>query len=186
MAVSRRNTLTRQLLAYSPNDDREAGFQRRMLALAAGSGDPFARDNFVPGHFTASCFVLSPERDELLLVLHGKLHRWLQPGGHVDPQDADLLGAALREVREEVGLVDPGPHPTVDGLFDIDIHQIPARPGEPQHDHYDVRFARVAHSRRVAAGSDARDARWFPLDCIGELESDASVSRAAQKLCALS
>ena len=55
-----------------------------MLALCDNAGDPFSREHYVPGHFTASAFVLSPTRDMLLLVFHGKLHRWLQPGGHID------------------------------------------------------------------------------------------------------
>jgi 8-oxo-dGTP pyrophosphatase MutT (NUDIX family) len=126
-----------------------------MLALLDVPGDPFARDHFVPGHFTASAFVLSPARDALLLIHHSKLHRWLQPGGHVDAGDPDVLFAAQREVEEEVGLVDLSPAEPGAGLFDADVHRIPARRAEPEHEHFDLRFAFVAQSRAYRAGSDA-------------------------------
>jgi 8-oxo-dGTP pyrophosphatase MutT (NUDIX family) len=58
----------------------------------------------VPGHFTASAFVLHPSGEALLLILHRKLGMWLQPGGHLESSDVDHLGAARREVAEETGV----------------------------------------------------------------------------------
>jgi 8-oxo-dGTP pyrophosphatase MutT (NUDIX family) len=149
-----------------------------MLALADHRGDPFARTSFVPGHFTASAFVWSPDRSALLLVLHGKLHRWLQPGGHFDPGEDDPIVAARREVLEEVGVVADGEQE----LFDVDVHVIPARGLDPEHRHYDLRVLLHARDWNFRAGSDAREAKWVPLDAIGEAESDESVMRAVRKL----
>jgi 8-oxo-dGTP pyrophosphatase MutT (NUDIX family) len=39
----------------------------------------------------------------LLLVLHNGFQRWVPPGGHLEPDDT-FQDAAVREVREEVGL----------------------------------------------------------------------------------
>jgi len=151
-----------------------------MLALCDNAGDPFSREHYVPGHFTASAFVLSPTRDMLLLVFHGKLHRWLQPGGHIEPMDEDVLAAARREVSEEVGI------DALSGgtLLDVDVHDIPSLRGAPSHEHFDVRFLFHAMSMRHAAGSDAQDSRWFPLDEIDAIASDASVLRAVSKISA--
>ena len=186
--------LRSQLRLYEADDARESGHLERMRELCDSVADPCSRTSFAPGHFTASAFILSPERDALLLILHGKLGRWLQPGGHVDPTDRDLLAAALREVREEVGLVDlsllrshargrastaqPGP-------FDLDVHDIPARKDEPAHAHFDVRYLFRAQSREVTAASDAKDARWVPLGDIHAEFSDASVMRAVAKLASI-
>jgi len=177
---SRRAWLNEQLETFAPVDATEAAYHRRMLELLAGDGDPMSRDHFEPGHFTASAFILAPDNDDMLLILHSKLHRWLQPGGHVDPEDEDLIAAALREVREEVDI-----HELTlahEGVFDVDIHPIPAMRGDPAHEHFDVRFLFRADSRAFNAGSDAHDARWVPLEEINPSESDESVMRAVRKL----
>jgi 8-oxo-dGTP pyrophosphatase MutT (NUDIX family) len=70
----------------------------------------FSRTNMA-GHITASGFVMTPDRSETLLICHKGLNRWLQPGGHVDVDDAEIWYAARREIREETGLTDFALHP---------------------------------------------------------------------------
>lgn len=179
----RRDEHLRSLLeALVPADAREAGYVERFHALLDGEGDPFHRGHFVPGHVTASAFVLSPDGRDVLLIHHGKLHRWLQPGGHVEPDDADVLAACRREVAEEVGLREL--ELVHDGLFDVDVHDIPPLKGDPGHAHFDVRVLFRAPDRSFRAGSDALAARWVPLDAVSEDASDASVMRAVGKILA--
>lgn len=52
--------------------------------------------------FTASVFIV--HEGKVLLHLHKKLGKWLQPGGHVE-LDEDPNQAAIREAKEETGLV---------------------------------------------------------------------------------
>lgn len=75
-----------------------------MLRFAAELAAPFSREQ-EDAHFTASAAVLEPARALVCLVDHVKLGRRLQPGGHVEPDDEGPAQAALREVREETGLV---------------------------------------------------------------------------------
>ena len=171
--------LRSQLEAYLPADEAEAERLERMRSLCT-KVDPFLRTSFEPGHFTASAFILSPDRGALLLILHAKLGRWLQPGGHVEVGDVDLLAAARREVREEVGIQDlsllqPGP-------IDVDIHAIPARKDEPSHAHFDVRYLFRAPTLQFQAASDAVAARWVPLSQVDAAFADASVARVVDKL----
>jgi 8-oxo-dGTP pyrophosphatase MutT (NUDIX family) len=173
--------IARLLSAAVPGDATEREHLTAMWELAR-LPSCCARDHWDPGHFTASAFVLSPDAQRLALVHHGKLKRWLQPGGHVEPSDADLLAAARREVGEEIGLVDlellaPAP-------FDLDVHVIPARGDQPEHRHFDVRFLFRSRSLALRAGSDALDARWVPLTEVHEHESDASVMRAVARITA--
>lgn len=188
---SRLQEMRRLLADLVAHDAEEAAYLRDMQRLcdveaeARGEArgqehDPCARDHFVPGHFTASAFILSPERDALLLVFHGKLARWLQPGGHVEASDRDLLAAARREAAEEVSLSElellaPSP-------FDLDVHDIPAMRGDPAHQHFDVRFLFRAPAREVRAASDAKAARWVALSEVNLEISDRSVMRAVEKL----
>ncbi|MCP3978478.1 MAG: NUDIX domain-containing protein [bacterium] len=156
-----------------------------MLDLADRGGDPLARDHFAPGHFTASAFVLCPARADVMLIHHAKLDRWLQPGGHVEPGDADPAAAALREAVEETGLEETGLAPLGSGLFDVDIHTIPARRDEPEHLHFDLRFAFGARSRAHSRGAEVRDTRWIPLAALVRADGEAAMLRARDKLRAL-
>lgn len=176
--MSRAPVLRSLLDAFSPADAVEAAHKGAMLDLLRVA-DPFARDHFVPGHFTASAFVLSPDGQHLLLIFHEKFRRWLQPGGHVEPDDPDIIAAAIREVAEETGVTDLS---VVGGIFDVDVHDIPARKGEPAHQHFDVRVLLRAHNSSIAAATDALDARWIPLPEIHLVETDESVMRAVRKL----
>jgi len=167
------------IAGYRPDDARERGFQERMLQLLAMAA-PTSRSHFIPGHLTASAFVLSPARDSLLLILHKKLGLWLQPGGHIEAGDESLAAAARREVAEELGLTLPA---SAEGaVFDLDIHGIPARPDEPAHEHFDVRFCFQAPTLDFATNDEVVAARWAPLAEIDQLTTDESVLRVARKL----
>src|SRR5262245_9025625 len=132
------------------------------------------RRTLLVGHLTASAIVLDPRRQRVLLTLHGKLGRWLQLGGHCDG-DANLPGVALREAIEESGIgdlaIDPVP-------IDLDIHSIPARPGEPEHLHLDTRFLVLAEDgARERRSEESRDLRWFDEPETRLLGLDDSVRR---------
>jgi len=134
------------------------------------------------GHLTGSSFILDAERARVLLLHHARLDRWLQPGGHGEGE-TDPREIALREAQEETGL--EGPSPLGNGLFDVDVHPIPARPGEPEHLHLDLRYAFVAAAGAVPRLShESRSLRWFLLDDLPE-DADASLRRAIGKLGAL-
>jgi 8-oxo-dGTP pyrophosphatase MutT (NUDIX family) len=173
------HSLRQALERHAPHDPAEQAHRLRMTALLEAP-DPWSRRAFSPGHFTASAFVLDPDRDALLLVHHRKLGRWLQPGGHVEPSDDDLAAAARREVLEEVGLDDLALER--DGIFDLDVHSIPALGDEPEHEHFDVRFLFRSRSAHVRASEELRAARWFPLAEVDAKLTDASVLRALSKL----
>lgn len=182
--MTRRMTMGRQELRdllgrLEPLDEVERGHRDAIALLLALPGDVTSRDHYEPGHVTASGFVLSPDDEKLLLIHHGKLHRWLQPGGHCDDDDESVEAAARREVSEETGASDLE---LLQAPFDVDVHEIPARASSPAHRHYDVRFLFRAKSERIACGSDALQARWVPLSRVASLESDDSVLRAVRKL----
>lgn len=166
------------LVTLEPFDVREEGYVKAMLALLEVGGRSLSRTHFEPGHFTASGFVVSPDRRSLLLVHHEKLGKWLQPGGHVENDDADLEAAARREVVEEtrLGSLD------LLGPLDVDIHRFPERGDEPAHDHFDVRFGFVAGSSVATAGAGTTEVGWFSLEEVAAWEDRPSLARPASKL----
>ncbi len=167
---------------FRPDGVAQTAFADEMGALNRLGDGAFSRAHFDPGHFTASAFIVDPTRTRLLLILHGKLDLWLQPGGHVDPEDANVLAAARREVREEVGLTEIDL--LHDGIFDVDVHTIPSLGGHPAHQHFDIRFLFASRSEAVVAATDAKAARWVKLEAVASVQSDASVMRAVAQILA--
>ena len=162
-------TIVELLRRYVASSEREEADRVAMLRLVAELDRPTSREQ--PGaHFTASAFVVDEAGERACLVQHVKLARLLQPGGHVEPDDPSLEAAALREAQEETAL-ELDFHPRAPRPFDLDIHLIPERPGEPAHHHLDVRFLLVGR------GEPCEGAAWHPLGSAG----DESVDRLAAK-----
>ena len=67
-------------------------------------------------------------------------------------------------------------------IYDVDVHEIPARPGEPAHHHYDVRFAFVAPpGAEPVCSEESHAVAWIPLDELDRYGADDSVKRLAAK-----
>jgi 8-oxo-dGTP pyrophosphatase MutT (NUDIX family) len=115
-----------------------------------------------PDHITASTVVLSPDGAAVLLTLHAKANAWFQLGGHPEPGDTTLAGAALREATEESGLPDLELDPLP---LQLDTHEVPFCGGQPGTRHLDVRFLAVAPEGAAHAVSpESLDVRWWPVD----------------------
>jgi 8-oxo-dGTP pyrophosphatase MutT (NUDIX family) len=180
MSTARRKVwLAEALAAFEPSDADEQRHKNSMLSLLEHGEPAFGREHYAPGHFTASAFITNPARDAFLLILHKKLGLWLQPGGHVELDDPDLAAAARRELIEEVGAANPL---SLGGIFDLDVHPIPARKDEPGHAHYDVRFLFELTPGSEAPTSEVAGARWVPFTELDTVHTDASVRRAAAKV----
>ena len=131
------------------------------------------------GHFTGSAWLVSADRQRVLLTHHRKLGRWLQLGGHADG-NGDLADVALREAEEESGLAGLRGEA---GVFDLDRHLIPARKNEPEHWHYDVRFVVHAGSNEdFIVGPESHDLAWRVIsELVDDEHADESVRRMANK-----
>ena len=156
-----RMPLLELLERYEKRAPDEAICIGRIRELVRNCEDCFHR-SCLPGHVTASAWIVSSDYRRFLLTHHRKLGRWLQLGGHADG-DTDVAGVVLREAREESGLRDfdflsaHGLQEQDDTLatpIDVDVHRIPARPGEPAHEHHDIRFLLVARPGQRISISD--------------------------------
>ena len=89
---------------FRPCNEQEETDKNQILSLLSGGQDLYTRDNPV-AHLTASSWVVSPDRKQVLLIYHNLYRSWAWMGGHADG-DRDLCRVALRETREESGLQD--------------------------------------------------------------------------------
>ncbi len=171
----------------APHDGQEALRQRYVEHLRSHP-DGLTR-TCRPDHITASTLVLSADGDAVLLTLHAKAQEWFQLGGHCEPGDETLAGAALREAVEESGLagleLDPEP-------VQLSEHAVPFcgpdAPGRPVH-HLDVRFVAVAPAGAGhAVSEESLDVRWWPVDALPDPEGDlvelVALSRARRRAAA--
>jgi 8-oxo-dGTP pyrophosphatase MutT (NUDIX family) len=172
--------LLEELRQYRAADSAEGQHLRDVLDLLSYGLAPFARDSFVPGHITASVFIVDPGTKRLLLHHHRRLDRWLQMGGHVNLGER-IPEAALREGAEESGLDDLE---LIDGVADVDVHEIPAANGEPEHCHYDVRYvARTKQPDKIRiAGAESKDLSWVDLDQAVAMMNEEGSQRVIMKL----
>ena len=170
--------LRERLAEYAFAHPAESETVDQFAALLDHADDIPDPAHYLPGHLTASAFVLDSSRSSVVLIHHDKLDRWLQPGGHIESDDTGLQEAARRELEEETGIKD-----VIDlGLLDLDVHDIPERGDVPAHAHFDVRFAFQATHNELRALDGVRDCVWVPLDRLDEYEPDASVVRSSAKL----
>jgi 8-oxo-dGTP pyrophosphatase MutT (NUDIX family) len=142
-----------------------AAFLREAGADGLARAEAVARDGG-PEHLTASCFVLSPGLDRVLLCYHRKGRFWVQVGGHLEPGDATLPGAALREAREESGLDDLRLLEAEGSALPVDVHrhELAAAFGRCRA-HRDVGFVAFADPTTPTAVSDeSEDVAWFAVD----------------------
>ena len=133
-----------------------------------------SRDTF-PGHVTTSAFVVSPDHAQILLIDHVVIGRWLQPGGHYEP-DASFHASAAREAVEETGVAELRLHPwhrEGDLPFAIDSHDVPGKParGEPAHIHHDLQYLFLADPAAplVAQLEEVHAAAWKPLAALADI-----------------
>ncbi|NUT98688.1 MAG: NUDIX hydrolase [Saccharothrix sp.] len=148
------------LTAWRPAQREQEALRQAYLGFLAARPDACER-SCVPGHITASALVLDSTGTRALLTLHPRVGRWLQLGGHCEPSDTTLAGAALREAEEESGItglrLDPTP-------IHLDVHPITCSLGVPTR-HFDVRFVvRAPVDAEAVRSAESLDLQWWPLD----------------------
>jgi 8-oxo-dGTP pyrophosphatase MutT (NUDIX family) len=171
-----------QLAAFHTDYPEEAQFLHNTRLFVALAADTCWQRSHLAGHLTASAWVLSADRSAALLLHHRKLDRWLQPGGHVDDTDASLLDATRREVAEECGLTDLAL--LYEGIFDLDVHPIPAKGAEPAHWHYDVRFllgVKNGLEKTERNLLETKGLEWVSLPSLCSADTPQSLRRMALK-----
>jgi len=176
-----RDDALRVLQRWSAPDGRQERLRQEYVGHLQRHPDGTSRDCY-PDHLTAGALIVSADRSQVLLTLHAKAREWFQMGGHCEPGDTTLAGAALREAREESGVaqlaLDPVP-------VHLDLHEVPFCGGRGLVRHLDVRFVATAPEGSEHAVSDeSLDVRWWPVHALptGAEDMRALVARALERL----
>ncbi|WP_338750882.1 NUDIX hydrolase [Janibacter alittae] len=125
-----------------------------------------------PAHFTASCLVVDPGAEHVLLTLHPKVGRWLQFGGHLEDHDRSVAAGALREALEESGL-SAATLQLRPGLVQLDRHSLGSGFTRCT-EHLDLRWIAVAaHGAEPVASEESDDLAWWSVDALPEDMDDS-------------
>ena len=162
------------LTAWEAPDPAQDSLRHAYLAFLAAREDACLRE-CVPGHITGSALVVDHRGEQALLTLHPRFGRWLQLGGHCEPEDETIVAAALREATEESGIegLTITPEPAA-----LHVHPVTCSLGVPTR-HLDVQF--VVHApegAEIVRSDESLDLKWWPLDKLPD-DSDFGLTQLA-------
>ncbi len=136
--------------------------------------------------FTTSAFIMHPTEKKILLLLHNKIGKWLQPGGHIELNE-DPLQALTHELEEETGLtpdqytiIEPADSPKASGghkllplPFYFNTHHF-----DDTHRHIDICYLAKSKTENLTDFPDGASAiGWVTLRQMQEfLEEDQMFS----------
>ena len=151
---------------YVPRCEAEERDRELMLRAMDAFPDVLRRENPVC-HFTASNWITNAAHDKILLAHHNIYNHWAWTGGHADGE-SDLRSVALREAKEETGLIHL--EPLYDGIFSIQClcvdHHVRRGHYVASHLHLDCCYLWQADENQALRKKDDENSgvRWVPID----------------------
>lgn len=159
------------LTGWAATSAEQEELRRQYLTHLEAHDEPTARSG-PPAHFTASCLVVDPAGERVLLTLHPKVGRWLQFGGHLEAEDTSVAAGALREAVEESGL--PATALALrPQLAQLDRHALGSGFSRCT-EHLDLRWIAVAEGADPVASDESLEVAWWAAEALPE-DTDPSL-----------
>ena len=165
--------LKEQILNYVPFNEQEKT-DKELLLEWLSEPKVFEREN-KKAHFTASAWVVNPERTKVLMIYHNIYDSWAWIGGHADGEE-DLLAVAEREAKEESGITDICP--VSEEIASIEILPVSGHEKKgkyvPSHLHLNVTYLFEApeEQKLFIKPDENSGVMWIPIDEIKNKSSE--------------
>lgn len=175
--------LRAQIEAFCPYNEQETADRQQMLQDIDTFPVLLTRDN-ATAHFTASCWIVNPDRTKVLMAYHNLYQSWAWLGGHADGME-DLLAVALKEANEESGVQAA---PVLDDIFSVEILGVAGHVKRGKyvssHLHLNVTYLLQAdEAQTLREKPDENSAvRWFALPDVLPNTRESEMRVVYQKL----
>ena len=177
--------LKNKIKSYVPMNKQEEQDQKVMLDyLHLFEGNILTRENEF-AHFTSSGFILNENKDKVLMIYHNLYNSWAWTGGHADGEE-DLLEVAIKEAKEETGVVNI--HPLSTQIMSLDILPVWGHMKKgayvSSHQHLNVSYLLVASEDdplRIKEDENS-NVGWIPIDEIESYCQEPQMIPIYQKL----
>lgn len=178
--------LKKQIEKYQPYNEQEGKDKEEILRHLCESKHILTREN-KNAHFTVSAWIVSEDRQKVLMAYHNIYQSFAWLGGHADG-NADLKQVILKEIEEESGLTDV--RFVSEDLFSLEILPVSGHEKKgiyiPSHLHLNITYLLEASTDaplRIKADENSQ-IEWIKVDEISEKSTEAwFVDRIYSKLC---
>lgn len=179
--------LKREIECFEPFNEQEEKDRRQMLRWIDTGMDLYTRENGM-AHFTSSAWVLSEDHQKVLMAFHKIFQSWAWLGGHADGE-TNLLKTALREVKEESGVMHVEPLRT--DIFSLEILTVDGHWKNGQyvssHLHLNITYLLVADEKdplRQKPDENSGVAWFLPEAALQAVNEPWMKTHIYEKLCA--
>lgn len=168
------NKIKRQVQNYRPFNEQESADREIFLNWLNTEQNILTRNNTV-AHVTASAWVISPDRNYVLMAYHNIYDSWSWLGGHADG-NPDLLEVALNEAKEESGI--EAVYPLSKDIFSLEILSVDGHTKRgkyiPSHLHLNVSYLFEADmNQRLLVNQEENSAvEWIKVTDIAKKSSE--------------
>ena len=158
--------MIKKLNEYIPFNEQEEYDKNEILRRLNDGERLYNRDN-LSAHFTASAWVVNKGRDKVLMAYHNLYDSWAWLGGHADGEE-DLLKVAIKEVKEESGIVNVTP--VTEEIYSLEILAVDGHVKKgryvPSHLHLNVTYLLEADENEELKHKPDENSKvgWFALE----------------------
>jgi 8-oxo-dGTP pyrophosphatase MutT (NUDIX family) len=174
-----------QISSYAPVNEQERSDKKQIYHYIEQSPNNILYRENTLAHITSSGFIMNKDLTKILVIYHKIYQAWGWTGGHADG-DEDLLEIALKEAREETGLINI--RPLSRKIMAMDILPVWGHRKKDRyvsaHLHLNAAYVLIAdESEPLQANKEETDgAKWIDVSEIGHHSSEPELVYVYEKL----
>ncbi|SCN23488.1 NUDIX domain protein [Clostridium sp. N3C] len=169
---------------YTPYNEQEAKDKELTLKYSYIFSDMLTRSNELV-HMTSSAFIINKNRHKTLMIHHNIYNSWAWTGGHADGEE-DLLKVALKEAREETGVINL--RPILEDIFSLDLIPVlgHVKKGKYVAPHLHISAAYLIEAdendQLTIKPDENSGVMWIPLDEINAWSNESHMKKIYSKI----